>query len=330
MLQDAHRPLNQRIHERLLVPDLTDLLRDPQPHAAAAVVRPRHRIGEDVIESRERLARKHFRPFASFGLQRRENRRRLHRLEERQRSRVVLHRESLAAIDRNAVLNAIAAGLLECLFERESGLQVDVIVDHRHVVAANVDDPPERVVHHRRRRARRHRVIGQRAHSDPAVSDLGTRIMALQSEGPAIEEALFLHAIRNHRRRGLGVVDHKQSVAPNLNIPAANRDLQPRPFVVARDLLVHVAQSVQRTGSLALGVGPFSGRGVVDLDLETLLRESLLLKLRMKVHARIRCRRGNHLDIKFEVPERGSLHRPRVEEVRTRSISSECSINDLP
>ena len=179
-------------------------------------------------------------------------------------------------------------------------------------------------------RAGRGRVIGQRPHLDAAEPRERAVVVALQREGAVVQEALLLPAGRDHGRSRLGVVHHQHSVEPHLHVLAAHGHVDLEPLVVGYELLVDIAQAVQRPGLLAFAVGALAGGRVVDLDLEALLREVALLVARVEVHARIALVLRQHLHFQLEIAEVGAMHGAVVKQMGARALGGKLPVHHLP
>jgi hypothetical protein len=167
---------------------------------------------------------------------------------------------------------------------------MNMVVDHGDVARAAGDNLAEHVVHHGRFRAGRRDVVRERAHANRAEPRARARIVALQGECAVAEEPLSFHAGRNHRRRRLGVVHQQRSVQPHLNVLAAHGHLYLEPLVVGGELLVDVADSVERPGLLAFDVAALARGRVVELNLEASLRPAFRLMGRVEVDAGVGAR----------------------------------------
>src|SRR5438309_6671603 len=140
--------------------------------------------------------------------------------------------------------------------------------------------------------------------------------MTLKREGAALEHPAACVRI-GEGRIGLDVIDDKRPIQPDLHLLAADRNVHHEPLVVGHELFIYIANTVQRSRLLAFEIAALSRRGVVHLNLESLLRPAGLLKTRVEENTGIALGAGQKFHIEFEVLEVPVTNSARVERVRT-------------
>lgn len=103
------------------------------------------------------------------------------------------------------------------------------------------------------------------------------------------------------RRVRLEVIHKRRSVQLNLYPLAVDQDVQLRPFIVFRRSFINVAHAIKRAGFVALAVITLAPVGIVNLDLEPLLRPPVGLERSVEVDAGLRSRGRHELRPELEV-----------------------------
>ena len=205
-------------------------------------------------------------------------------------------------------------------------------VNHGKVVAADVDDGSIGVVDGGCRFSNGvgRQGIGERTNAHAAVEGARALVVTLQREGTVVKKALLLAPPWDDGRSRLDVVDEELAVQVDLHVLAAHGGVDAEGLFVGNQLLIHVAQAVERAGFLALEIAALAAGRVVDLDLEAFFREAGFLIGGMEIDAGVAIGLASEFDFKFKVAKVGAVHGAGVEQVGTGAIGSESTVDDFP
>ena len=219
---------------------------------------------------------------------------------------------------------------MEQLIGRHTSRKMDVEIDHRDVVPADVNDFAVDVVDHGRSSDVERQIIGKRANANAVIGGARTVVMALEGKGAVVKKALLFAAFGDDGRRGFDVIDNELIVEADLHVFAAHRDVETKGFLVGHELLIDITQTVEGGGAFAFEVATVAERGVVDLNFKALFREARFLIGGVEVDALITAGLGGELNGELEIAEVGSADRTVVEEVGAGTVGGECAVDDLP
>ena len=181
---------------------------------------------------------------------------------------VAVHRKAQAAIDGDAIVDAQAARVRHRMLDRKPALQVNVVVHQRIVLSAKPEDVAVEFVHFGPFVRDLCDVLGQ--WSDPNVLEVrGARwVVPLERERAVIEDALEIE-IGPKRRIRFHIVHHQHVVQPDLHLLSAYQDVHPEPLIVVNELLIHVADPVERARLLLFHVSVRAHASICYLHLES-------------------------------------------------------------
>src|SRR4051794_40011572 len=145
-----------------------------------------------------------------------------------------------------------------------------------------------------------------------------------------VEESPPFSSFGNHWGSRLDIVHQQLLIQSNLNALAVYGHTHPERLLIWNQLLVHIPESIERTGSFPFQVPAFPTCRVVDLHFETLLGKAGFLISRVKVDAGVTVWLGRQFHFELEVSEVRCSYRARVKQMRTRPISGERTIKYFP